>query len=109
MQSAKSSRIEDTQDIRYLMVAHEKCVKEVKEKYVAIVFTHDDIYEQTYEPESTGLGKVLSKESILSANFLLDFSLPLIAKLKKCLQTEKLDLTDISSLVDATIHTLESR
>ena len=39
--------------------------------------------------------------------FFLDFSLPLIANLSKCLQVEKLDLTALSSLVDATIHTLD--
>ena len=78
-------------DTRWL--AHEKCVKAVKENYAAIVVTLDDIYERTHEPEALELSKVLSKESTLSAIFLLDFSLPLIAKLSKCLQAEKLDLT----------------
>ena len=63
--------------------AHEKCVKAVKENYAAIVVTLDYIYERTHEPEAMGLSKVLSKESTLSAIFLLDFSLPLIAKLSK--------------------------
>ena len=39
--------------------------------------------------------------------YLLDFALPQVAKLSKCLQTEKLNLTAISSLVDATVHTLD--
>ena len=63
----------------------------MKEKYAAIVVTLDDIYEQTHDPEALGLSKVLSKESTLSAIFLLDFSLPLIAKLSKFLQAEQLD------------------
>ena len=38
--------------------------------------------------------------------YLLDFVLPQVAKLSKCLQTEKLDLTTISGLVDSTLLTL---
>ena len=43
----------------------------------------------------------------MSAIFLLDFLLPLVIKLSKCLQTEKLDLSIISSLVHATLHTID--
>ena len=43
----------------------------------------------------------------MSAIFLLDFVLPLVIKLSKCLQTEKLDLSIISSLVHATLHTID--
>ena len=39
--------------------------------------------------------------------FLLDYTLPQVAKLSKTLQTENLDLSIVSSLVDATLHTLE--
>ena len=39
--------------------------------------------------------------------YLLDFVLPQVAKLSKCLQTEKLDLTAISGLVDSTRLTLD--
>ena len=41
------------------------------------------------------------------AIYLLDYILPELSKLSKSLQTEKLDLSIISSLVDATLHTLE--
>ncbi|KAI6651296.1 Zinc finger protein [Oopsacas minuta] len=86
-------------DTRWL--AHVKCVKVEKENYSAIVVTLDNIYEQTHEPEALGLSKVLSKETTLAAIFLLAFSLPLLTKLNKCLQTEELHLTSIPSLVDA--------
>ena len=39
--------------------------------------------------------------------FLLDYVLPQVAKLSKMLQTEKLDVTIISSLVEATLHTID--
>ena len=41
------------------------------------------------------------------AIYLLDYILPEVSKLSKSLQTEKLDLSISSSLVDATLHTLE--
>ena len=41
------------------------------------------------------------------AMYHLDFVLPQVAKLSKCLQTEKLDLTAISGLVDSTLLTLD--
>ena len=92
-------------DTRWL--AHERCVKAVKANYATIVITLGNIYEQSHEPEALGISKALSKESTLSAIFLLDFVLPLVIKLSKCLQTEKLDLSIISSLVHATLHTID--
>ena len=92
-------------DTRWL--PHERCVKAVKENYAAIVITLENIYEQSHEPEALDISKALSKESTLSAIFLLDFVLPLVFKLSKCLQTEKLDLSIISSLVHATLHTID--
>lgn len=47
------------------------------------------------------------KPTTLFAIYLLDFVLPQVSKLSKCLQTEKLDLSVISSLVDAILHTLD--
>ena len=50
---------------------------------------------------------------MLSANcpplqvYLLDFTLPQVAKLSKALQTEQLDLSLVSSLVDATVQSLD--
>ena len=92
-------------DTRWL--PHERCVKAVKANYAAIVITLENIYDQSHEPEALGISKALSKESTLSAIFLLDFVLPLVFKLSKCLQTEKLDLSIISSLVHATLHTID--
>ena len=88
-------------------LAHERCVKAVKAYYAAIVITLGNIYEQSHEPEALGIRKAVSKESTLSAIFLLAFVLPLVFKLSKCLQTEKLDLSITSSLVHATLHTID--
>ena len=79
-----------------------KEVKAVKANYTAIVIILENIYEQSHEAEALGISKALSKETTLSAIFLLDFVLPLVIKLSKCLQTEKPDLSIISSLVHAT-------
>ena len=91
-------------DTRWL--AHERCVKAVK-SYVAIVTALESFYEQTHEPEALRLSKALSRKSTVMAMYLLDFVLPQIAQLSKCLQTEKLDLTAISGLVDSTLLTLD--
>ena len=88
-------------------LAHERCVKAVKANYAEIMITLGNINEQSHEPEALGISKALSKESTLSAMFLLDFALPLVIKLSKCLQTEKLDLSIISSLVHATLHIID--
>ena len=50
---------------------------------------------------------VSSRKSTVIAMYLLDFVLPQVTKLSKCLQTEKLDLTAISGLVDSTLLTLD--
>ena len=61
-----------------------------------------------HEPEALGLSKALSRKSTVIAMYLLDFVLPQVAKLSKCLETEKLDLTAISAgLVDSTLLTLD--
>ena len=78
----------------------------MKESYVAIVTALESFYEQTHEPEALGLSKALSWKSTVIAMYLLDFVLPQVAKLSKCLQTEKLDLTAISGLVDSTLALL---
>ncbi len=98
-------KIVEPSDTRWL--AHERCVKAVKANYAAIVITLENIYKQSHEPEALGISKALSKESTLSAIFLLDLVLPLVFKLSKCLQTEKLDLSITSSLVHATLHTID--
>ena len=65
------------------------------------------IYEVSHEPEAFGISKISTKQSTLFAIYLLDFVLPQVSKLSKSLQTEKLDLSVISGIVDATLHTLE--
>ena len=67
----------------------------------------ETIYQESHEPEALGISKILSKPSTLFSIYLLDYILPEVSKLSKSLQTEKLDLSIISSLVDATLHTLE--
>ena len=67
----------------------------------------ETIYQESHEPEALGISKILSKPSTLFAIYHLDYILPEVSKLSKILQTEKLDLSISSSLVDATLHTLE--
>ena len=72
----------------------------MKENYIAIVITLNNIYEER-------ISKALSSKSTVSAVYLLDYVLPQVAKLSKTLQSEKLDLTVISSLVEATLYSLD--
>ena len=92
-------------DTRWL--SHERCVKAVEASYSAIVITIGQIYETTHEPEALGIHGALCKLSTIAAIYLLDFTLPQVAKLSKALQTEQLDLSLISSLVDATVQSLD--
>ena len=57
--------------------------------------------------KALGLTRILTRSSNLFAIYVLDFVLPQVSKLSKCLQSQNLDLTIISSLVDATVHTLD--
>ena len=88
-------------------LAHEQCIKAVKENYIAIVITLNNIYEETHQPEALGISKAPSSKSTISAVYLLDYVLPQAAKLSKTLQSEKLDLTVISFLVEATLYSLD--
>ena len=92
-------------DTRWL--AHERCVKAVKASYSAIVTSLDHIYQESHEPEALGLKKALCKKSTISATYLLDYVLPQVAKLSKALQTENLDLSVVSSVVEATIQSID--
>ena len=67
----------------------------------------ETIYQESHEPGALGISRILSKHSTLFDIYLLDYILPGVSKLSKSLLTEKLDLSIISSLVDATLHTLE--
>ena len=75
-------------DTRWL--AHERCVKAVKASYSAIVISLESIYETTHEPEALGICKALSKTSTLIALFLLDFVLPVVAKLRNAFKQRSL-------------------
>ena len=88
-------------DTRWL--AHERCVKAVKASYSAIVNALNNIYEQTHEPEALGISRALCKPSTVAAMYLLDYALPQVAKLSRALQAERIDLTAITPLVDATL------
>ena len=98
-------RIAKPSDTRWL--AHERCVKAVKASYGAIVTALNNIHQNTHEQEALGFSKALSKQSTVAAIYMLDNVLPQVAKLSRTLQTEHLDLSVISSLVDATLHTLD--
>ena len=98
-------KIAKLSDTRWL--AHERCVKAVKASYGAIVTAFSDIHENTHEPEALGLCKALTKQHTVAAMYMLDFVLLQVAKLSRTLQTEQLYLSMISSLVNATRHTLD--
>ncbi len=82
-------------------------MKAVKASYSAIVTALNNIYEQTHAPEALGISKALCRPSTLVSIYLLDYVLPQVAKLSRALQTERIDLTAITPLVDATLNTLD--
>ena len=88
-------------------MAHERCVKAVKANYAAIVITLESIYASSHEPEALGISKSLSKESTLSAIFLLDFVTSSSHQVEQVSSNRDLDLSIISSLVYATLHTID--
>ena len=88
-------------------LAHTWCVKAVKASYTALVATLDSNYQNFHAPEALGLYKALSKFTTIAAIYLLDYTLPLVVKLSKSLQTKQLDLSMITSLVDAVFHALD--
>ena len=98
-------KIHKPRDTRWL--AHEKCLKVVKASYSAIVTALDSIHDSLHEPEALGLSKALSKQATIAAIFLLDYTLPQVGKLSRNLQTESLDLTVVSTLVEATLIALD--
>ena len=87
-------------DTRWL--AHECYVKAVKASYSSIILALENIYETSHEPEALGLSKALYSHSTIAAMYLLDYILPQVEKLSRALQAKHLDLSLISSLVDAT-------
>ena len=61
----------------------------------------------SHEPEANGLSKALSSYSTVAVLYLLDYILRQVAKLSRALQTKHLDLSLISSLMDATLNLLD--
>ena len=87
-------------------LTHVRCVKAVKASYSSLVLALENIYEISHEPGALGLSKVLSSHSTIAAMYLLDYILPQVTKLSRALETKHLDLSLISSLVDATLNSL---
>ena len=81
--------------------------KQKKLSYSLIFLALENIYETSHEPEALGLSKALSSHSTIAAIYLLDYILPQVAKLSRALQAKHLDLSHISSLVDATLNSLD--
>ena len=75
--------------------------------YAALVVTLDINYQNLYAPEALGLYKALSKFTTIAAIYLLDYTLLLVAKLSKSLETKQLDLSMSSSLIDSILHALD--
>ena len=72
-----------------------------------MVVTLDSNYQNFHEPEALGLYKALSKFNTIAAMYLLDYTLPQVAKLSKTLQIKQLDLSRICSLVNAVLVSLD--
>ena len=87
--------------------AHKLGIKAVKLSYTALVFTLDSDYQNFHAPEALGLYKTLCKFTTIAVIYLQDYTLPLVAKLSKSLQTKQLDLSMISSPIDAVLHALD--
>ena len=88
-------------------LAHEQCVRAVKASYSAIITALDHIYSESHEPDALEIKKAICKKSTIAAIYLLDYVLPQVAKLSRALQTENLDLSMISSLLDVTLHSID--
>ena len=65
------------------------------------------IFIESHEPESLGIKIALCKKSTIAAIYLLNYVLPQVAKLSRALHSENLDLSMISSLLDATLHSVD--
>ena len=103
-------RPEDCYAVRYLLAGTWTLVKAVKASCSAIVNALNNIYEQTHEPEALGISRALCKPSTvhMSEMYLLDYVLPQVAELNRAFQAERIDLTAITTLVDATLNTLDN-
>ena len=84
-------------------------MKAVKASYSAIITALDHIYSESHKPEALGIKKKLfaRNQQLQLSIYLLDYVLPQVAKLSRALQTENLDISMISSLLDATLHSID--
>ena len=78
----------------------------MKTNYTALV-TLNSNYDNFHELEVQGISKVLLKFSTIAAIFLLDYTLPNTTKFGNALQTKQLYLTLSSTLVNATLESLD--
>ena len=83
-------------DTRWL--SYQMCVKAVKANYNALMLTLSNNYQYFHESEALGLHKILSQFSTIASIYLLDYVLPITAKLSKTLQSKQLVLSMISPL-----------
>ena len=98
-------RITKPSDTRCLV--HQLGVKAVKASYRLIVLALENIYQTSHEPENLGLSKALSSHSTIAAMYLLDYILLHVPKHSRALQTKHLDISFISSLVNAILNSLD--
>ena len=59
------------------------------------------------QKHAIGLSESLCGLSTIAAIHFLDYVLPQVAKLSKTLQTENLEITSVSGLVDVVLHSLD--
>ena len=82
-------------------------MRAVKASYSAIITALDHIYSESHKPEALEIKKALCKKSTIAVIYLLNYVLPQVAKLSRALQTENLNLSMISSLLNATLHSID--
>ena len=83
-------------------------MRAVKASYSANITALDHIIANHTNQRLWELKKLFARYQQLQLYmYLLDYVLPLVAKLSRALQTENLDLSMISSLLDATLHSID--
>jgi len=73
------------------------------------VCTINNIYEESHQPEALEVWEKVCANFLytIAAIHLLDYALLQAAKLSKTLQSETLEITAVSGLVDAVLHSLD--
>ena len=89
-------------------LAHERCVKALKASYSSIVFALENIYQTSIEPEAFVPSRALSSHYTIAALYLLTtFFLKWQSLAVPYRPSKHFDLSPISSLVDATLNSLD--